>query len=424
MLRKLLDTLKKLEIEHYCITDVKIESIELFFIKKDQDMRRGKDVHNYYITIFEDFDKDTGKVRGAYSTIIFPEMTDDEIIMKLNEAIYSAAFAANPFYELPKGGKEEFVNMQGKINDYTLNEAIMEMSRAMFRHDVNDEVFINSAEIFAEHHIVRIINSEGIDAGYAKYKINGEFVTQCTNLQDVEYYQDFSYNDLDADDLAELVKESLDIVKARALAEKAPASGKYDIILSGKQMNTIFSYYISRSNASYIYPGYSNYKIGDKVQGDDIKGEQINLILKASVPYSSEGVKMIDRELLNEGRLLAVHGSSRFSYYLGVETTGEYQRIEVDNGTVNFNNMKEKPYLHVISFSDFQMDDFTGNFGGEIRLGYLFDGEKLQYVTGGSINGNILEAHKNMVFTVEKYKDAEYEGPYAVKFIDVPVAGE
>lgn len=85
--------------------------------------------------------------------------------------------------------------------------------------------------------------------------------------------------------------------------------------------------------------------------------------------------------------------------------------------------MKKKPYLQAMKFSDFQMDPFTGHFGGEIRLAYLFDGNAVTKVTGGSVNGIITKAHKNLVFSEERYSDSHYEGPFAVKIENVAVAG-
>ena len=69
------------------------------------------------------------------------------------------------------------------------------------------------------------------------------------------------------------------------------------------------------------------------------------------------------------------------------------------------------------------MDTFSGHFGGEIRLAYLIEDGKVTPVTGGSINGNLIEAQRNMTFTKERFVSANYEGPYAVKFTDVSVAG-
>jgi len=147
------------------------------------------------------------------------------------------------------------------------------------------------------------------------------------------------------------------------------------------------------------------------------------MTLKATEPYAYEGIPMKDLELIREGELQALYGNVRFASYLGIPPTGLYKAYRVENGTKSMEELKSKPYLHVVSFSDFQMDAFSGNFGGEIRLAYLYDGEKVTPVTGGSINGSFLELQKDMVFSKEVYKDSRYEGPMAVRFCNVAVAG-
>ena len=80
--------------------------------------------------------------------------------------------------------------------------------------------------------------------------------------------------------------------------------------------------------------------------------------------------------------------------------------------------------LWAVAFSDFQMDHMSGHFGGEIRLAYLIEADgTVTPVTGGSVNGSILEAQRSLVFSQERYLTAAYDGPYAVRLKDVSVAG-
>jgi predicted Zn-dependent protease len=108
---------------------------------------------------------------------------------------------------------------------------------------------------------------------------------------------------------------------------------------------------------------------------------------------------------------------------MGVPATGSYNAFRVDNGTLTEEAMKEKPYLHVVSFSDFQVDSMSGYIGGEIRLAYLYDGKTVTPVTGGSISGNLLELQKNLTFSKERYKDSRYEGPHMICLKGMAVAG-
>ena len=64
------------------------------------------------------------------------------------------------------------------------------------------------------------------------------------------------------------------------------------------------------------------------------------------------------------------------------------------------------------------MDKFSGFFGGEVRLGIYFDGEKTYPVTGFSISGNMNEKKGQLVFSKEEISTPSgYEGP---KYILVP----
>ena len=426
----ILQALKKNGVAEYLIREEKIESAELYFIKKELDMRRLKYITRYEVTAYRDFEKDGKKMRGFSAAEIFPQMRPEEVKKAVADAYYAASFAANPYFELPSGSKEGHVEQAGKLASLSVEQAAEAFVESLYAADCREDAWINTAEFFVNRQKISICNSRGIDVSYTRCQAKGEFVVQCivgeqsgAPAQDVEQYQDFAYNDLDTEALTRQAEEALDAVAARARAVEAPKSGSYDVILSGKHMREIFSFYTSRANAQMIYPGYSNYKKGTKVQGETTDGERVNLTLKAVVPYSYEGISMKDMELIRDGELQALYGNARFASYLGIRPTGLYEAIRVENGTKTMEELKSGPYLHVVTFSDFQMDEYSGNFGGEIRLAYLYDGGKVTPVTGGSINGNFLELQKNMVFSKESYKDSRYEGPMAVKFCGVPVAG-
>ena len=78
--------------------------------------------------------------------------------------------------------------------------------------------------------------------------------------------------------------------------------------------------------------------------------------------------------------------------------------------------MTSEPYLECLYFSSFQMDSFTGYYGGEVRLGIYFDGNKKIPVSGFSISGNIYEDINKMKFSKEKTSIDGYEGP---KYLEV-----
>ena len=122
---------------------------------------------------------------------------------------------------------------------------------------------------------------------------------------------------------------------------------------------------------------------------------------------------MRDQELVKNGKLQIIHGGNRFAQYLGIEPTGNFGGYTAAAGEISLKEMREQPYL----------DSFTGHFGGEIRLAFLYDGEKIVPVTGGSVNGNIFEAQKSFVFSKELQVEKNFEGPKAVAMRGISVAG-
>ena len=314
------------------------------------------------------------------------------------------------------------VEKAGELAGAPLAQSAGKMVKALFAPDVHEDAFLNSAELFVCRSAHRIVSSQGTDVSYTDARVCGEFVVQCREPEDVEMHNIFEYDGLDTQALSAKVAEALAFVRDRARAQKVLKSGKYDLVLTGNAVAEVLSYYKDRSSASMVYAHYSTWKRGEDVQGDTA-GERLALTLRATAPYSMEGIPMSDLPLLEDGRLNAYHGPNRFCRYLGVKPTGSYEKLSCANGTMPFEELKKGPVLWAVTFSDFQMDEMSGHFGGEIRLAYLIEDGRTTPVTGGSVNGSILEAQKEMAFSTERYLTAQYDGPYAVRLKGVSIAG-
>ena len=423
MLTKIQNALHENNISSWRIREIREETAELFFVKKELDMRRIKDVCKYEVTLFRDGENARGKTRASATIVLPASMEEKAIVQELKDAYFAAQFAANPMYDLPDSVVADPIFKTGELAELPLIDTAWKMAGALFAPDNRSDAFVNSAEVFASRISRRILSSYGTDVLYTDGNINGEFVVQCLSPEDVEMHHTFSYNEVETNALSAKVAEALTFVCDRAAAQNILKSGEYDLILSGNAVSTVLSYYTSRSSAYMLYAKYSGWQVGDAVQGTDCVGEKLNLTLCATVPYDGEGIPMQDRPLLSYGELSAVHGSNRFCRYLGVKPTGSYGKVRCDNGTVSFEQMKQKPCLWAVSFSDFQMDDFSGHFGGEIRLAYLISDGKVIPVTGGSVNGSLLEVQKNLQFSTDRYVTSSYDGPNALRLEGISVAG-
>lgn len=424
MIKLIEDLLIKNNIDEYIISESELEGIELYFIKDSLDMKRSKHLLNYSVKIFNNFIENGEKFKGDTTLTIYPSMTKEEIDKIIKDGYYIASLVKNKYYDLPIGNKNDKIIIESKLSKTTLEESANKLREALFKNNNIENGFINSAEVFVEKIRKRIIGSNDTDIEYVKYNTHGEYVTQWIDKEDVELYSSFSFNDLEEEELALKVKEAILNTGYREKSLNPPKTGSYNIILSGEEVKTLLSYYIQNSEASMIYQGYSSFNINGSVQGEDVTGDKISIKLKSSVPFNNEGIKLIDRCLIDNCKLKSIYGSSRFMRYLNIQPVGEYDGAIISGGNISFNDMIKDGDIHIIKFSDFQMDSLTGDFFGEIRLALLREGDNLIPLTGGSLSANIKDVQDNFILSKEIQKLDSYEIPLAIKLSGVQISGK
>ena len=107
MIERIRSALERCGISLWRINERVDETTELFFVKKQLDTRRTKDVRKYEVTVFRDVEaKDGGKPgRGFTSIPVLPSMDGRQLEEELKGAYYAAQFAANPYFDLPEIGR-------------------------------------------------------------------------------------------------------------------------------------------------------------------------------------------------------------------------------------------------------------------------------------------------------------------------------
>ncbi|WP_294378953.1 metallopeptidase TldD-related protein [uncultured Clostridium sp.] len=422
MIELILKVLKEIKIDEYIINESKKESVELYLIKKDIDMNRKKHITDYTVTVFKDNGND---LKGNSKVKIYPSMDEEEIKEVLSDAYYAAGYVKNKFYTLPEGYNGDKVYDNSSISQNTLEETAYKVRDALYKYDNFEKGWINSSEIFVSKTDRRIVTSNNVDASYEKYSIEGEFVTQWVENSDVEIFNMFSYDDLNEEELALKGKEAIMNADYRDKSTDAPLTGKYDVILSESSVHEFFKYYLSNSRSEMIYQKYSKFKKGDSVQGDKaVKGDKLNIELKSSVPFSSEGIVLNNISLIDDGVLKNIYGPYNFSQYLGLKPVGDFDGAVIKGGSVSGQEMFQDGNLKILRFSDFQMDEITGDCFGEIRLALLKQGDKIIPLTGGSITVNVKDVENDMLLSKETVNDMGSVIPKYIKFKNVEVAGK
>ena len=139
--------------------------------------------------------------------------------------------------------------------------------------------------------------------------------------------------------------------------------------------------------------------------------------------FDDDGYSLEKVSVIEDGILKNYIGDIRYAHYLNVNPTGMVKNFKIHPGENTISDMKKEPYLEIAVFSDFTVDNITGDFGGEIRLAWYYNGTETVPVTGGSITGNINKLHNEIFLSKEIQKDNEFEGPKAVKLLKVTVSG-
>lgn len=424
MINKILDILSENNISTFLINEDIVESEEYFFVKKQLDVKRSKNVTKYEVTVYRDFEEDNQFYRGSSSCKLNKCMSLDEMNLAITQAYNAAICVKNPYYKITSGTQmfssdDSIVPISSETQNFSSNDVI----EALFENDTNSNAFINSAEIFFTLTKHRIINSNGVNLSYSEKKCSGEYVVQCLTPTDVELYDSFEYSQTETNILESLktkVQNMLLRIKDRSSAKYLPELTANNIILEGESVSELFHFFLDRADASNIYPKHSNFKINEAVLPEkslhNIYHEKINIFLNPNVPFSREGIRLVDAPLIQDNILKCITGNNRFSFYLNINAIGEYKRYKLAPGKQSVITFEKQPHLKIINFSDFQMDSLSGQFGGEYRLAYYFDGTKSYPVTGGSISGNIFDIMNTIAFSSETQILSDYEGPLAVTY--------
>ncbi len=425
---KLLDSFK--EIDDWKIVERDVEDQELFFVKSALDMNRAKQVKKFYVTVYKDFEEKGKKYRGSADFMIHSTMKSEEIKNIIKENIELCKFIKNPPYPIAIPAEEKSLVLPSAYSKGNLSEWIYRLSEEMY--DVkNKDGWINSSEFFLSHLKMRIVNSKGVDVFNDNYNLYIEFVTTSMgDEEEVELYWDFENSDFESGMVSGKTLEALKLTHERSIAIPMPELKKIPVVLTGDAVSEFMKYYLYRSSAMYFYEHLSTSKVGDNLQGDHVDGDSITMhidpfvkVSSYSASYDIDGMTLKKFDLIENGVMKRYWGDVRYSHYIGVEPTGHLTNFVVNGGKYSKDNLRSGRYLELLSFSDFQMDPVTGDFGGEVRLGRYCDGTRTIAVTGGSISGNVKDVQSELLLSKEIRRDKNFVGPECVKLFNVKIVG-
>lgn len=401
-MEEILNILKELKISEYRLIEKTTYAKEWFFIKKDLDLSRAKKVKDYYLTVYQTIYENTERYKGSASGKLMPtsdvEVLKKEILALMEEASY----VKNPYFELPAKQEGEPIG-PSPIGD------IHEVFGMMQDFHESEDVSVNSYELFENITEVHIVNSKGIDVTYSYPSHELELIINARDTNhEIEIYQDMRFGQSNVVELKQQMGQAKRQAQDRKTAlplTKAEVCQR--VIISKENVLQLFRFYLMQLSTDMQYRKYSNVKVGDEIGPAHFHLEGMPYLDYSSknFAYDDDGRLCRPVVLVDDRKVQNVWGSHVFSSYMNISNTTMVYNYKVAPGTMTLDEMHAKPYLEIVQFSSFSCHPMTGDFSGEIRLGYYFDGEKIKAVTGGSLSGNIHTNEPTMILSkeLEKY---------------------
>jgi len=421
-MEKLLKILKAdNRIGDYKIIFKQTHSYQLFYVSTKLETSRISDSEKYTVCVYVDKEDKRGVGEFGYASY----MSEEEVKSNIDEAIFNAGLALNPHYEIP-GKQEKPAKIPSNLEDFDFKDLAKEVADAVFSNKMNDIVYSAATEIFLNKVTTRIVNSKGLDNEEVSYFGEIELVpTYDTKEKEVEVYHMAKFSNFDKQKIADEVKENLKLVDDRYHAIDLPKTVRdVNVIIDCDEGAKVFNYFLEDSHYSTKFTKGNLFEVGKSAQGEEIKGDKLNISLAPSFlgcansrSIDNDGITLKPVQILKDGVLMANHGDNQFGFYLGVKPTGDLPVVLVEPGKQSFKDMHNKPYLRCVRFSNMQIDRTSGLVGGEVRLGYYFDGEKEIPVTGFTFTGNMHELKSLVELSSELETYAYYHGP---KYILLP----
>ena len=401
------------QVSDYKINLTAKESYECFYVKGKLETVRCTDTCDKVVTVYVDHDG----FKGDSQFYVYPSTTEAELSELIEKAVQKASLLNNKMYTLPEKETGEY-EVESNFSAYTQAELASKIADCVFAANTVEHADLNSVEVFVNRYTDTVVNSRGICKTQVRYDAMVEAIpTYNGEAESVELYQQYNFSTFDTEAVKQEISQKLQEVKARASAVKPDFSLDCKVILNTQELGELFGTLCRELNFATVYAHAGVFHKGDAIQ-ENPTGDKITITMAGAVPgnirsahFDSDGMTLQDRTIVEEGKAVAYYGANRFGQYLEETPTGNLRCIQVTPGSACAKCLSEGPYLEVLSMSGLQVDTFTDYIGGEIRLAYYYDGEKITPFTGISITGSLKQVLASIRLSCETAVDNGYTGP-------------
>jgi predicted Zn-dependent protease len=429
-------------VNDWLVRDVTSRSTQYYLAGERPENERAAEVQLFEVEVYNDHPAAQGgePSRGSASLTLVPGEVP-QAAERIREAVFMAGLTDNPPYGLP--GPAVYPGVLTADRRLRAEPAhVAEELGQQIVAAVADEpgTSLASAEVFVDERTVALRNSRGIRAEQGGTSLLVDLVLLAKDPgtgREMEAHIEVRRRALETLDLPALVRQQAQYARD-ALRAGDPDTGPFPVLVSGDALRDLLggafmSPIAFRSCAQFKYQGLSPWEVGQSIFGDtEPTGDPLTVYANAILPWGVRSAAF-DQEGLPGRRLLVVENgllrcfwaTQRYAEYLKVPPTGQFGNLEVLPGSMAVADMwrDDSPLYHIVAFSAMAPDPVTGNFVGEIRLGYERRGHEFYPVKGGSLSGNLFGDLARARLSQETVFLGNYQGPQAIFFPSLTVSG-
>lgn len=402
-INKLVKTLQAKGVKDYRIIETEEASYQQFYdLQKLETARIVKTLEDK-VTVYVKHDG----LMGEASFIVSHEEAKANLEKLIDQALYEASFVKNEAYNLVKGEKKK--SMAYKPLEEEPFAILTKMAKLFFKQ-ANSVARFNALELFFDETTTHLVNSNGVDYKKKTFEISIEAIPSFygENNFKTELYRMFKYNEVNYDLVENEAKNAISDVYNRGKAIKLEGVNNCNIILRYDNIGELFYEVIDNLNYADVYSQSNLKKIGEALTSNKIN-ISLDVINKYDY-FDNDGVKLKKCNVIENGIVTSYFGSNRFANYLGLEPTGNLEKIVLTKGKKTVEAFKNKPYLEIYDMSGIQVDAYQDYLGGEVRLALYFDGKDVIPVSGFSFSVSLSKAIDSMQLSKEVINKKYYNG--------------
>ena len=373
-----------------------------------------------------------GELQGRTTMSLVPGDAGG-IAKRLDDAVYMAGMGGDAPWTLPGPGERPRVDLMDEALAGTralaTSRSLVEAWRSAVAGQPN--VRPSSMELFCGDEETTLENSSGLVASSHATRVSmltlllasGEHAAERYSWDERRRVADFDVKGI----ISRVAEEAHDLTHAAP-----PPTGQYPVVIDAEEISNLLAPIRVNASGPSLYQKSSRFEPGKPLSEEVQSGEPLNLFSNATAPYGlasyafdANGVAGQRVQIVKDGRFAGSWATKQFADYLKTAPSGDFANWEIPAGKTPLSELTEGagPVLYVRSFSWLTPDPARGDFGSEIRVGYLYEKGARRPIKGGTVSGNVFKALAAARYAQEVVFRGDYLGPAAVRFEGLKIAG-